>query len=104
MHLIALIMGVAKPVTHCAARMLSSTSIATASISGITSRMRLRSHHRNVWWKLRLHGLSGSEGMTKSLSKSLIKVWNNYSSKYLFSDVLKIWPEVKQKNDHKVSN
>ena len=62
-------MGVAKPVTICAVRTLSSTSDATASTMGITSRMRLRNHHRSVWCNLRSQGLSGSEGMAKLSSK-----------------------------------
>ena len=36
---------------------------ATASTSGITSRMRLRNHHRSVRCNLKSHGLSGTGGM-----------------------------------------
>ena len=59
------ITGVAKLVIVCAVRTLSYTSVVTASTSGITSRMRLRNHHRSVWCNLRSHGLSGDGGMVK---------------------------------------
>ena len=44
--MIASITGVSKPMTVCALRAVSSTSVATASTSRITLRMRLRNHHR----------------------------------------------------------
>ena len=56
---------VCKPMTVCALRTLSSTSVATVSTSGITSRKRLRNHHRSVRCNLRSHGLSGSGGVAK---------------------------------------
>ena len=65
MSLIASITSVSKPVIVGAVRMLSSTSVATTSTSGITSRMKLRNHHRSVRCNLKAHGLSGSGGMTK---------------------------------------
>ena len=55
--------GVSKPMAVCALRTLSSTSVATASTFGITSRNRLRNHHRSVRCNLRSHGLSGSGGV-----------------------------------------
>ena len=54
-----------KPMTVCALRTLSSTSVATASTSGITPRKRLRNYHRSIRGKLRSHGLSGSGGVMK---------------------------------------
>ena len=62
MQLIASITGVSKPMTVCALRMLSSTSGATASTSGITTRMKLRDYYRSVRCNLRSHGLSDSGG------------------------------------------
>ena len=61
MYLIASIMGVAKPVTICAMKNLSSTSVVTASNLGL----RLRGHRRSVWCYLRSYGLSGNGGMAK---------------------------------------
>ena len=49
----------------CIEDVVLSTSVATASTSGITSRMRLRNHHKSVQCNIRSHGLSGSGGMTK---------------------------------------
>ena len=65
MELIASITGVSKPMAVCALRTLSSTSIVTTSTSGITSRKRLRNHHRSVRCNLKSHGLSGSGGVAK---------------------------------------
>ena len=65
MYLIASITGASKPMAVCALRTLSSTSVATASTFGITSRKRLRNHYRSVQCNLRSHGLSGSGGVAK---------------------------------------
>ena len=62
----------AKPITICAVKTLSSTSVAIVSTSGITLRMRLRNHHRSVWCNLISHGLSGGGGMALSGASGML--------------------------------